>query len=196
MGIKERKEREKAKMRKTILETAMTLFIKKGMDNISIRNIAKIIEYSPATIYLYFNDKNEILQQMRALFIEDFYKKLNEFSFIKEHSTRLKNMAVSWLEYAIQQPEKYTMIFMPNGSLSDNRIFQYMKEIVFNCQNDNALRRMPQEDATTMIMTYLHGISYFAISEKFEFRTKTELKDYLSELINRFLNSMNQPISV
>jgi AcrR family transcriptional regulator len=61
MGIKERKELEKQKMRKLILDNAMKLFLEKGFENITIRHIAEKIEYSPATIYLYFKDKDEIM---------------------------------------------------------------------------------------------------------------------------------------
>ncbi|MBI2419199.1 MAG: helix-turn-helix transcriptional regulator, partial [Ignavibacteriales bacterium] len=57
MGISERKEREKSEMRELVLQTALKLFIDKGYDNVSIRKIANVIEYSPGTIYLYFKDK-------------------------------------------------------------------------------------------------------------------------------------------
>ena len=60
MSITDRKEREKKEMRQAILDAALTLFREKGYDAVSIRNIAEAIEYSPATIYLYFKDKNEI----------------------------------------------------------------------------------------------------------------------------------------
>ena len=60
MAIKERKEREKQDMRNLIIESATQLFLKQGYDKTSIRSIAEDIEYSPATIYLYFKDKDEI----------------------------------------------------------------------------------------------------------------------------------------
>ena len=58
MGVKERKERDREEMRETILKSAHQLFVDKGFEDVSIRNIAEAIEYSPATIYLYFKDKN------------------------------------------------------------------------------------------------------------------------------------------
>ena len=61
MGIAERKEREKQEMRTLILSTATNLFVERGYDSVSMRNIAEAMEYSPATIYLYFKDKNELL---------------------------------------------------------------------------------------------------------------------------------------
>ena len=60
MGISQRKEREKEEMRRLILDAANRIFREKGFDGVSIRNIAEAIEYSPATIYLYYKDKNEI----------------------------------------------------------------------------------------------------------------------------------------
>ena len=58
MGINERKQREKEVMRGSILDTAMKLFLEEGFQNVSIRRIAEKIEYSPATIYLYFRNKD------------------------------------------------------------------------------------------------------------------------------------------
>ena len=48
-------------MRRKILDTATSLFVDEGYEEVSIRRIAEKIEYSPATIYLYFKDRNDIL---------------------------------------------------------------------------------------------------------------------------------------
>jgi len=47
MGIAERKEKQKIEIRKRILEASMQLFVQEGFNNVSIRRIAEIIEYSP-----------------------------------------------------------------------------------------------------------------------------------------------------
>jgi DNA-binding transcriptional regulator YbjK len=54
MGIAERKEKQKAEIRKMILDASMKLFVEEGFENVSIRKIADLIEYSPTTVYLYF----------------------------------------------------------------------------------------------------------------------------------------------
>ena len=59
MGILERKEKQREEIRKMILEASMQLFVKEGFENVSIRKIADLIEYSPTTLYIYFKDKNE-----------------------------------------------------------------------------------------------------------------------------------------
>ena len=69
MGIAERKSKQKEELRQNILDAAKRLFLKEGYHATSIRKIAKEIEFSPTTIYLYYKDKAEIAH---ALHIEGF----------------------------------------------------------------------------------------------------------------------------
>jgi AcrR family transcriptional regulator len=62
MGIAERREREREQVRTLILEAARDILSEEGLAALSMRAIAERIEYSPATIYLYFRDKDELTQ--------------------------------------------------------------------------------------------------------------------------------------
>lgn len=64
MGIAERREREKEALRTSIVEAARDIVSEVGLDALSMRAIAERIEYSPATIYLYFRDKEELLLEV------------------------------------------------------------------------------------------------------------------------------------
>lgn len=61
MGSAERREREKENLRQGILEAARDILSEKGLTGLSMRAIAERIEYSPATIYLYFQDKDALI---------------------------------------------------------------------------------------------------------------------------------------
>jgi len=61
MGVQERRAREKKELRQEILDAARDLFVREGFENVSMRKIAEKIEYSPTTIYLYFQDKADLL---------------------------------------------------------------------------------------------------------------------------------------
>ena len=190
MGIKERKQRDRITMQRLILKTASSLFQEQGIEQVSIRNIAASIEYSPATIYLYFRDKNEILFYLRNDFMEEFEEKLREFDFIKDHYSRLKNISQSWLEYAINNPDKYQMIFSSNGQLEDISVYKYLDESITACIHNNQLHRMPISEASTIILSFLHGMASLVINNKLVKNSKPELKDYLVDLVNRFLTNM------
>jgi AcrR family transcriptional regulator len=60
MGIEERKEREKEQRRNQIIDAAEKIFATKGFSGATIENIAEKAELSPATLYLYFKNKDEL----------------------------------------------------------------------------------------------------------------------------------------
>jgi AcrR family transcriptional regulator len=64
MGITERREREREHVRVQIVEAARDLLSEGGLNALSMRGIAERIEYSPATIYLYFRDKDELIRDV------------------------------------------------------------------------------------------------------------------------------------
>jgi AcrR family transcriptional regulator len=60
MGIAERKEREKKERRREIMDAAKRLFSSKGFAGTTMEDIAGEVELSPATLYLYFRNKEEL----------------------------------------------------------------------------------------------------------------------------------------
>lgn len=60
MAIKDRREREKEQRRNDILNAAEKLFFARGYDDVSMNDIAKEVELSKATLYLYFDNKEEL----------------------------------------------------------------------------------------------------------------------------------------
>jgi AcrR family transcriptional regulator len=75
MGITERREREREALRTQILEAARDILSEQGLDALSMRAIAERIEYSPATIYLYYRDKNELIHEV----VHEGFSRLHEY---------------------------------------------------------------------------------------------------------------------
>lgn len=77
MGIKERKIREKQLRRKEILESAEKLFSgKKGLSS-TMNDLAETTELGKGTLYLYFPNKESILQELAEKGIALLRKRLN-----------------------------------------------------------------------------------------------------------------------
>ncbi|MFW5801426.1 MAG: TetR/AcrR family transcriptional regulator [Spirochaeta sp.] len=62
MGVKERRDRQKQELRRLIITAAGNLVAKHGHEQLTMRSLAKAIEYSPRTVYLHFKDKDALLQ--------------------------------------------------------------------------------------------------------------------------------------
>ena len=108
MTIKNRRDREIEKMKELILTAATDIIASEGFEKLSIRKIAKKIEYSPSIIYHYFNDREEILNNV----MQRGYKKIiSAVSSVKMESAsseeRLIEMTKNYIKAALDMPEGY-----------------------------------------------------------------------------------------
>ena len=111
MGSKERKERERMEKQELILNTAAEIMKKDGIDNISIRKIAHRIEYSPAIIYHYFRDKNEIIGHL----MKRGYQKILDGLASAQNTTddpqeKLRQMTRNYIEVSLQMSDEYKAV--------------------------------------------------------------------------------------
>ncbi|SFW33387.1 transcriptional regulator, TetR family [Chitinophaga sancti] len=112
MGISDRKEREKQEMRKLIISAAMEMFIKDGYEKTSIRNIAEKIEYSPATIYLYYKDKDELFYEIQREAFDQLHAYFQEHAVSANPMERLRQLLKAYIEYGIANPDLYDLMFI------------------------------------------------------------------------------------
>lgn len=78
MAIRARRQQEKEEMRKTILAAATTIIITDGYEKLSMRKIADMIDYSPTTIYLYYKDKAQIVDDIALQMYEKVVSDIQE----------------------------------------------------------------------------------------------------------------------
>jgi AcrR family transcriptional regulator len=170
MGITERKEREREEMRELILRSAQDLFLENGYEKTSIRGIADAIEYSPATIYLYYKDKNELLL---ALHVKAFEKMMQEFAVIAavaDPFERLKSLGNQYIKFAVENPELYDLMFIMQAPLEalacKNEVwedgmksFDFLRFVFSECVSVGYFRADLDVDTSCLtIWSYVHGL--------------------------------------
>src|SRR2546423_8246375 len=116
MGIKERQERDREAVRRSILDAARDLFVTEGYEQVSIRKIAERIEYSPAAIYSYFPSKDDIFFALA----EEGFRLLGDPA-AEEHRRQLGALpplerirAIFWrvYEFSRQHPQYFELMFV------------------------------------------------------------------------------------
>ncbi|HZZ06091.1 TetR/AcrR family transcriptional regulator [Paraburkholderia sp.] len=116
MGIVERKNRQKQALRERILDAARRIVMREGFAALSMRKIADAIEYSPATLYLHFASRDEIVQ---ALCAEGYAQLLETFvplAQIADPADRLNALGRAYVAFGVAHPETYRLIFMEDPS--------------------------------------------------------------------------------
>src|SRR5881227_2920041 len=112
MGIKERQERDREAVRRSILDAARELFVSEGYRNVSIRKIAEKIEYSPAALYIYFPSKDDIFYALaeegfRLLHAADEPESLDAAFTKLEPIERIRAIFWRLYEFSRTQPQYF-----------------------------------------------------------------------------------------
>lgn len=196
MGISERKEKQKLEIRKAILDASMKLFVEQGYENVSIRKIADLIEYSPTTVYLYFKDKNEILFNLHEIGFQKMAAYTADLFTIKNPLVRLHKMGEYYMKFGLENPEFYDLMFIlqaPMDALkgmdncqwrSGDMALGRLKDTLQECM-DKGLIVKGEADAMAMaIWSLVHGMVSLAIRNRFE---KLVTHDEIVPMMNKGL---------
>jgi AcrR family transcriptional regulator len=176
MGSRERRVREKESLRQQILDAARELFATHGYRNVSMRKIAERIEYSPTTIYLYFNDKSELLlslcEETFSILIEKFAELDCE---IQDPVERLRLGLKSYVLFGIEHPNHYKVTFMEQVENLDKAqeakmkeskgmlAFKNISQTVSRCINEGRFRPVDIDLASQALWAAIHGITSLLI---------------------------------
>jgi AcrR family transcriptional regulator len=169
MGVAERKERHKEELKGEILKAAKELYMEKGLEATSIRNIAEKIEYSPATVYLYFRDKDEI---MHALHQEGFKILVEYFTDalkISDPFERLKAMGEGYIRFSMERPEMYKLAFVMEEPIAHlehcedewdegEGAYNVLLHTVEACQQVGYFPGLEAHGVSFMIWSTMHGL--------------------------------------
>jgi AcrR family transcriptional regulator len=202
MGVKERKERDRQEMRETILESAHQLFVDKGFDDVSIRNIAEAIEYSPATIYLYFKDKNEIFYALHG----EAFKKFNDFmsvlATLKDPFKRLIKMGELYMEFAFKFPKYYDIMFIMQSPMDCDKNSEEWKEgETAHCQLENVVKECQQHDyfknndyktLSFLIWSTMHGMCSLALRDRLKIYEESERTKMIDKSFKMFKQILSE----
>lgn len=199
MGIVERKEREKQEMRQRIIDAAMHMFLEEGYNKTSIRNIAEAIEYSPATIYLYYKDKDELLYAVQKEAFDKLLETFEKEATATDPLLRLEQIGKSYLRFGMDNPELYDLMFIIRAPMNvDEHIhqtngrdcFSIVMETLGECIEKGLLR---YEDPRTAMLSFWsigHGLVSLVVRCRLKVLelAETDIDDLLRKVIDEYLN--------
>lgn len=112
MPKKPKTEQEVAAFRERVCEVATDLFIERGPENVTMRQIAAGMGVSPMTPYRYFRDKDEILATVRAAAYNRFADTL-ERAVRRGADARAKARMIgdAYVRFARRYPAAYQLMF-------------------------------------------------------------------------------------
>ena len=174
MGVKERRAREKEQLRRRILSAARELFVTEGYESVSMRKIADMIEYSPTTIYLYYEDKADLLDSVCK---ETLLNLLNALDLLRKDKSdpveTLRKSGKAYVEFGLKYPQDYKLTFvvrpqfqkglgLQEGSVGE-KVFNYLCAMVSECIRQKAFRQVDVETTGQALWSAVHGVTLLLI---------------------------------
>jgi AcrR family transcriptional regulator len=181
MGIKERQERDREAVRRSILDAARELFVAEGFHNVSIRKIAERIEYSPAAIYGYFPSKDDIFFALaeEGLRLLGDPGEVSRDPRFKDASPLERVRAVFWrlYEFSREQPQYFALIFVDRTvprisreyerfSFMRNRKQHIVEELQACVEAGSLPKGLNTSAAMRMLMVGIVGVAVLRLSDR------------------------------
>ena len=117
------RERRHLRTHQAILDAARRIISEKGIDGLSMRAIARKIEYSPAGLYEYFGSKDEIVAAVCAEGNErltSYMKRVDPTLSLHDY---LMGIGAAYIEFAVRNPDHFTLMFnTPNSLVTESPI--------------------------------------------------------------------------
>ncbi|KAB7727265.1 TetR family transcriptional regulator [Rudanella paleaurantiibacter] len=201
MGVAERKAKEKEELRNHILAAAMRLFAEKGVDNVTIRNIADAAEYSVGTVYVYFKDKSAILHALHTQGFSDLRSRFQILTYVADPMERLKASGHVYVQFAVENPHMYQLMFSvadpidhvecaPDGKWHEGQsTFNFLRDMVQACVDAGHFSGHQPVALAYLIWGAVHGICSLSIMKR---ASVTELNNPVGEGLTEFLRMLDR----
>ncbi|MDI1255593.1 MAG: TetR/AcrR family transcriptional regulator [Flavobacterium sp.] len=178
MSTADRKARDKENLKSLILQGAKKLFLEKGIEQTTIRNIADEIDYSVGTVYVYFKDKNAILHDIHSIGFQELGRNFTELFTMEDPMERLRKMGVIYMKFAIENSEMYDLMFnvkAPMEFIENSEkeewnegvgTFDALKNTVGQCMEKGHFKGHSLEPLSFMIWSLVHGMCCLEIRNR------------------------------
>ncbi|WP_342434593.1 TetR/AcrR family transcriptional regulator [Paenibacillus sp. FSL H7-0442] len=199
-----RRERESNEIRRKIIEAARSLFLNQGYAEVSMRKIADQIEYSPTTIYHYFENKEaiviELLLEGNALFLQALQQRADEAQAAGLNALdTLKAVSDAYVRFGTANPEYYNILFISNlesvslVSLIDSgslKGFEFLEAGLKAVMEEGSIIQGDERLFASSVWSMLHGLTSLLLN--FDFPMAQSNDELISFTIDTFLKGLSR----
>lgn len=183
-------------LREDILEVSRTLLVKDGFGKMSMRKIAKRAGVSATSIYLHFQNKDELLLAL----IESSIAKLSvalekNLSDSDDSVMKLEKMAQAFVDFALENPQEYEIIYMvrpeemprfPKEKFQQIRkIYELLADIIGEGKRTGVLMVEDPLMSAYMVWAQLHGVTSVIISKRLDTRIPSD--EFVTQAVDHII---------
>ena len=165
IDFKATKQRTRDDLKQTILSHARSLIQDYGTHKFSMRKLATELKCSPGTLYLYFKNKEEIVNSLVNTAFEELSQQLK---LIKQEQAQplnyLKQLMRAYIEFGLEHHEHYQFAFMTKrsnskGPYKPHDAFEILSDTVKSCVDEKLFHCNDIQLISQTLWAGIHGIT-------------------------------------
>ena len=169
--------RQKPLLRQEILDAARDILACEGYEGLSMRKVARRIEYSPTAIYLHFKDRDDLVSSVCEQLMGGLARELEQVA--DRHAdplVALKKGLRRYVEFGLAHPQHYQAMFgIPHGHGAETdaryqerrtiamQTFGFLPRLVGECVRQKKLAKVDVRTASCALWAGVHGMTSLLI---------------------------------
>jgi AcrR family transcriptional regulator len=184
-------------LKEALISAGLKILSEKGMEGLSLRNVARRIGVSHAAPYNHFHDKQALLAAISTAGHEQLHQTLLE-TFEKSKDTSpeiLLEIAWAYLQFAQQDPDRFKLMFSSALEVERNHpafmeiaqnSISLFEEIISFCQGKGQLAEGDVQRIAVKLWSSVHGFTYLMLENQFpkEYLLDQNIKNLLKYVIS------------
>lgn len=180
-----------AALRQKILDEAIGLVYGEGVDRVTMRALGERLGYSPATIYLYFRNKGELLAEIARYGFEKMAERSLPAMDDPGARRALRGSIVAYIDFALENPALYKLMFeaLPPARQNESRypkareLYDKRLEVFRRGAEQGVFRDVDPDIQSAVYWSVLHGFCQLASTGRMPPPETTRSLTHLRELI-------------
>jgi AcrR family transcriptional regulator len=191
-----RSDHSREELRDLALSAAEKIIVEQGHEGLSARKVAAAIGYTVGTLYLVFDNIDDLILQVNARTLDRLHKEMSRpQGDAQDPRQRLLQLGQAYIRFADQDPHRWAMVF--EHRLAEGRVVpawyqekvMRMFALVETALEPIAGKRPPQEvsQAARALWGGVHGICILALSDTLGITGVDSVQKLTTSLISNYL---------
>jgi AcrR family transcriptional regulator len=185
-------------LRQLILDASQTIVERNGITGLSAREIARMIGYSPGTLYNIFENLDDVLLTLQVQLMGRTVEHLKRVPIGQDGEKNIEALAHAYVDFALVNRRMWNLFLahsLPSGTSVPALFHDYTNSLVDIVRSalSPLAPNAPREslDATARALwAGLNGITAIAATEKGVYLTPATAQSYAKELTSNFIRGL------
>jgi AcrR family transcriptional regulator len=185
-------------LRQRILDAAQSIIERDGLVGLSAREIARLIGYSPGTLYNIFENLDDVLLTLQTQLVGSLVDVMKSVPVGSKPAAHIDALARAYLDFALDNKRMWNLLFthyLPQGiaapqALHDNvnGVSSLIAEVISPLMPGAS--KIEIEIAAKTFWASVHGITAIAVTDKGPTLTSATAHVFLKQLITTYTRGL------